>query len=99
MVWIIIQRKEMAGTQMHNVYDRKGQPPVPVLFNEKGQPIGKNASEFNNFIATLVKSHTPLGHADWRQVKVEKKIELMTTLRVRCSCCTLHVLYMYILLP
>jgi hypothetical protein len=48
---------------MHRVYDRKAQPPVLVPFNEKGQPDGVNASEFNNFIATHVKSHIPLGHA------------------------------------
>ncbi|CAM0911614.1 unnamed protein product [Alopecurus aequalis] len=78
------QQKKKNGwnrTQMHSVYDRKGQPPVPVPFNEKGQPNGNNASEFNNFIATHVKSHIPLAHADWRQVDAKKKNELMTTLR------------------
>ena len=39
------KRKGRNRTAMHNVYDRKGQPPVPVSFNEKGQPDGKNASE------------------------------------------------------
>jgi hypothetical protein len=75
---------------MHRVYDRKGQPPVPVPFNDKGQPDGVNASEFNNFIATHVKSHIPLGHADWRQVDVEKKNEIMTELRVCFGCCTIY---------
>uniref|UniRef100_A0ACD5VIC3 Uncharacterized protein n=1 Tax=Avena sativa TaxID=4498 RepID=A0ACD5VIC3_AVESA len=66
---------------MHNVYDRANKPPVPVSFNEKGQPDGDNASEFSNFIATLVKTHIPLGHEDWRLVDVEKKTALLATLR------------------
>ena len=79
------QNKKRNGrkrTRMHRVYDRTGQPPVLVSFNEKGQPDGKNASEFNNFIATHVKSHIPLGHADWRLVPVEKKNGLMIELKV-----------------
>jgi hypothetical protein len=65
---------------MHHVYDRKGQPPVPVSFNDKGQLDGDNSLEFNNFMATHGKSHISLGHADWRKVPVEKKNELLTTL-------------------
>ncbi|KAM0843415.1 hypothetical protein ACQ4PT_057719 [Festuca glaucescens] len=78
------QKKKKDGrkrTRMHTVYDRANQPPVPVSFNEKGQPNGDNASEFSNFIATLVKTHIPLGHEDWRLVPVEKKNALLTTLR------------------
>ncbi|KAM0822513.1 hypothetical protein ACQ4PT_071448 [Festuca glaucescens] len=78
------QKKKKDGrkrTRMHTVYDRGNQPPVPVSFNEKGQPNGDNASEFSNFIATLVKTHIPLGHEDWRLVPVEKKNALLTTLR------------------
>jgi len=51
-------------TKMHNVNDRLNQPPQRVHYNAKGQPDGNNASEFSNFIATLVKSHIPLGHDD-----------------------------------
>ncbi|XP_051184785.1 uncharacterized protein [Lolium perenne] len=78
------QKKKKDGrkrTRMHTVYNRGNQPPVPVSFNEKGQPNGDNASEFSNFIATLVKTHIPLGHEDWRLVPVEKKNALLTTLR------------------
>ena len=76
------ERKGRKRTKMHTVYDRANQPAVPVSFNEKGQPNGDNASEFSNFIATLVKTHIPLGHEDWRLVPVEKKNTLLTTLRV-----------------
>lgn len=78
------QKKTRNGrkrTRMLTVYDRGNKPPVPVSFNEKGQPDGDNASEFSNFIATLVKTHIPLGHEDWRLVDVEKKNVLLTTLR------------------
>jgi hypothetical protein len=75
-------RKGRKQTKMHCVYDRANKPPVPVSFNEKGQPNGDNASEFSNFIATLVKTHIPLGHEDWRLVDVKKKNLLLTTLRV-----------------
>ncbi|XP_051221851.2 uncharacterized protein [Lolium perenne] len=68
-------------TRMHHVYDRLNQPPQRVHYNAKGQPDGKNASEFSNFIATLVKSHIPIAHDDWRQVAVSWKLEFMKTLR------------------
>ncbi|KAM0888318.1 hypothetical protein ACQ4PT_028431 [Festuca glaucescens] len=68
-------------TKMHHVYDRLNQPPQRVHYNAKGQPDGKNASEFSNFIATLVKSHIPIAHDDWRQVAVSWKLEFMKTLR------------------
>lgn len=75
------EKKGRKRTKMHTVYDRANQPVVPVSFNEKGQPNGDNASEFSNFISTLVKTHIPLGHEDWRLVPVEKKNALLTTLR------------------
>ncbi|KAK1608732.1 hypothetical protein QYE76_032405 [Lolium multiflorum] len=78
------EEKQKGGrkrTRMHHVYDRLNQPPQRVHYNAKGQPDGKNASEFSNFIATLVKSHIPIAHDDWRQVAVSWKLEFMKTLR------------------
>lgn len=76
MSWIKKQRgRRGKRTRMHNVYDRLGTvPPIRVEYNGDGQPIGDNASEFSNFISTLVKSKISLGHNDWRKVDVEKKI-------------------------
>jgi len=68
-------------TKMHHVSDRLNQPPQRVHYNGKGQPDGNNASEFSNFIATLVKSHIPIGHDDWRQVDISWKLDFMKTLR------------------
>lgn len=69
-------------TRMHSVYDRLNMPPETVHYNAKGQPDGENASELSNFISTLVKSHIPIAHADWRQVNITWKTEFMKTLRV-----------------
>ena len=80
------KRNGRKRTKMHVVYDRADKPAVSVSFNEKGQPDGDNASEFSNFIATLVKTHITVGHEDWRLVDVGKKNELLTTLKV-CSRC------------
>lgn len=57
------QETEKSGrkrTRMHKVYDRANKPPIPVSFYERGQPDGDNASEFSNFISTIVKTHIPL---------------------------------------
>jgi hypothetical protein len=89
-------RKGRKRTRMHTVYDRGNKPPVPVSFNEKGQPDGDNASEFSNFIATLVKTHMPLKHEDWRLVDVKKKNELLSTLRVWFSCCSVYFASLYV---
>jgi len=59
---------------MHNVYDGLGTvPPICVEYNGDGQPIGENASEFSNFISTLVKSKISLRHTDCRKVELSKK--------------------------
>jgi len=79
------QETETSGrkrTRMHKVYDRAKKPPVPVSFNERGQPYGDKASEFSNFISTIVKTHIPLRHEDWRLVDVAKKSGLLTILKV-----------------
>ncbi|XP_010233183.1 uncharacterized protein LOC100826644 [Brachypodium distachyon] len=68
-------------TRMHSVYDRKGQPPVPVEYNAKGQPVCENALEFSNFLCTVVKRDIPVKYKDWREVNVTMKTGLMTTLR------------------
>ena len=84
MSWIKKQRgRRGKRTRMHNVYDRLGTiPPIRVEYNGDGQPIGENASEFSNFISTLVKSKISLGHNDWRKVDVEQKNHLWKTLKV-----------------
>uniref|UniRef100_A0A453QQ43 Uncharacterized protein n=1 Tax=Aegilops tauschii subsp. strangulata TaxID=200361 RepID=A0A453QQ43_AEGTS len=79
-------KKGKKRTRMHNVYDRLGTvPPIRVQYNEDGQPVGDNASEFSNFISTLVKCKISLRHTDWRKVEVEQKIQLWTTLKVMGS--------------
>lgn len=72
---------------MHSVYDRLGTvPPIRVEYNEDGQPVGDNASEFSDFIFTLVKSKIYLRHTDWRKVEVEQKNSIVDNLKDVLCC-------------
>uniref|UniRef100_A0ACD5W6G2 Uncharacterized protein n=1 Tax=Avena sativa TaxID=4498 RepID=A0ACD5W6G2_AVESA len=47
---------------------------IKIALNEHGQPIGPDATEFANFIGTLVRKHIPPKTIDWRDVDEEKKL-------------------------
>ena len=57
-------------------------PKIKVPLNELGQPIGPDATEFANFIGTLVRKHIPPKTCDWRDVDEEKKLLVWDHLRV-----------------
>ncbi|KAM0927247.1 hypothetical protein ACQ4PT_003309 [Festuca glaucescens] len=61
-------------TKKANVYARMNKPKIKIPFNEHGQPIGPDATEFANFIGTLVRKHIPPKTIDWRDVDEEKKL-------------------------
>lgn len=69
-------------TQKADVYARLNQPKSHIRLNDLGQPIGSNATEFANFIGTLVRKHIPPGELDWRDVDKEKKLLVWKTLKV-----------------
>ena len=69
-------------TQKADVYARLNQPKIHIPLNELGQPIGPKATEFANFIGTLVRKHIPLGQLDWRDVEEEKKLLVWKNLKV-----------------
>ncbi|KAM0898137.1 hypothetical protein ACQ4PT_022102 [Festuca glaucescens] len=61
-------------TKKANIYARMNKPKIKIPFNEYGQPIGPDATEFANFIGTLVRKHIPPKAIDWRDVDEEKKL-------------------------
>ncbi|KAM0830534.1 hypothetical protein ACQ4PT_066145 [Festuca glaucescens] len=61
-------------TKKANIYARMNKPKIKIPFNEHGQPIGLDATEFANFIGTLVRKHIPPKTIDWRDVDEEKKL-------------------------
>ena len=80
-------------TRKADVYARLNQPKIHIPLNEHGQPIGPKATEFANFIGTLVRKHIPPGQLDWRDVEEEKKLLVWKNLKVShyichltCSC-------------
>jgi hypothetical protein len=66
-------------------------PKIKIPFNEYGQPIGPDATEFANFIGTLVRKHIPPKTIDWRDVDEEKKLlvwdhlQVLHNLQLMCS--------------
>nr|XP_051206869.1 uncharacterized protein LOC127321956 isoform X2 [Lolium perenne] len=61
-------------TKKANIYARMNKPKIKIPFNVYGQPIGPDATEFANFIGTLVRKHIPPKTIDWRDVDEEKKL-------------------------
>ena len=62
-------------TRKANIYAR-----LPL--NGNGQPVGPDATEFANFIGTLVRKHISPAELDWRDVDVDKKLLVWETLKV-----------------
>ena len=69
-------------TQKADIYARLDQPKIHIPFNQLGQPIGAKATEFANFIGTLVRKHIPPAELDWRDVDEAKKLLVWKTLQV-----------------
>ncbi|KAM0836034.1 hypothetical protein ACQ4PT_062578 [Festuca glaucescens] len=61
-------------TKKANIYARMNKMKIKIPFNEHGQPIGPDATEFANFIGTLVRKHIPPKTIDWIDVDEEKKL-------------------------
>ena len=55
---------------------------IHIPLNVHGQPIGPDATEFTNFIGTLVRKHIPPAEQDWRDVAEDKKLLVWDTLKV-----------------
>uniref|UniRef100_A0A8R7P824 Transposase, Ptta/En/Spm, plant n=1 Tax=Triticum urartu TaxID=4572 RepID=A0A8R7P824_TRIUA len=68
-------------TRKANIYARLNQPKIHIPLNGDGQPVGPDATEFANFIGTLVRNHIPPAELDWRDVDVEKKLLVWETLK------------------
>ncbi|XP_014753358.1 uncharacterized protein LOC100825363 [Brachypodium distachyon] len=64
-------------TQKLNIYSRQPKPKIKIPFNELGQPFGADATEFANFIGTLVRKHISLAKLDWRDVELEAQKSLV----------------------
>ena len=77
------KRNGRGCTKKHNIWSRRDTPPIQLELNEYGQPIGENAKELANFIATIVKSKDiSLAHKDWRLVDPAQKLKLWKDLKV-----------------
>ena len=68
-------------TRKANIYARLNQPKIHIPLNGDGQHVGPDATEFANFIGTLVRKHIPPAELDWRDVDVEKKLIVWETLK------------------
>ena len=81
-------------TRKANIYARLNQPKIHIPLNGDGQPVGPDATEFANFIGTLVRKHIPPAELHWRDVDVEKKLLVWETLKVEMSIIyNLHTLF------
>ena len=81
-------------TRKANIYARLNQPKIHIPLNGNGQPVGPDATEFANFIGTLVRKHIPPAELDLRDVDVEKKLLVWETLKVEMSIIyNLHTLF------
>lgn len=77
------KRNGRGCTKKHNIWSRGDTPPIQLELNEYGQPVGENAKELANFIATIVKSKDiSLAHKDWRLVDPAQKLKLWKDLKV-----------------
>lgn len=47
---------------------RKRNGPIPVEFNERGQPIGKHVANFSSFIGTSARELIPITAGTWKDV-------------------------------
>ncbi|XP_048538097.1 uncharacterized protein LOC125516843 [Triticum urartu] len=68
-------------TRKANIYARLNQPKIHIPLNGNGQPVGPDATEFANFIGTLVRKHISPAELDWRDVDVDKKLLVWETLK------------------
>ncbi|XP_010239914.1 uncharacterized protein LOC104585337 [Brachypodium distachyon] len=64
-------------TQKLNIYSRQTKSKIKIPFNELGQPYGADATEFANFIGTLVRKHISPAKLDWRDVELEAQKSLV----------------------
>lgn len=80
-----IVEKEKGGrniTKKANIYERMNKPKIQIPLNKHGQPIGPDATEFANFIGTLVRKHIPPKKIDWRDLDEEKKLLVWDNLQL-----------------
>ncbi|XP_040378258.1 uncharacterized protein LOC102718885 isoform X4 [Oryza brachyantha] len=71
-------------TKKYNIHKRGADERlIQLVINEHGQPVGENAKELSNFIATLVKSKNfSFAHKDWRLVHPSQKLKLWRDLKL-----------------
>ncbi|KAJ1690120.1 hypothetical protein LUZ63_014275 [Rhynchospora breviuscula] len=56
------------------------QVPLEFTFNEKGQPSGENAIEFNRFLAQKTRDMVKISYKTWPSVPKELKLDLYNTI-------------------
>ncbi|KAJ1699793.1 hypothetical protein LUZ63_008305 [Rhynchospora breviuscula] len=54
--------------------------PLEITFNEKGQPSGDNAIEFNRFLAQKTRDMVKINYKTWPSVPKELKLDLYNTI-------------------
>ncbi|CAN1756817.1 hypothetical protein LINPERHAP1_LOCUS6269 [Linum perenne] len=72
-------RKRTRGTTMcKNIWGLQDGERIPILINQYGQPIGKNASRLGYFLGVLARKATyaPLQYEDWRLMPETHKTEM-----------------------
>jgi len=70
-------------TRMESIWARQNKPKLKVEINDIGQPCGKSATRFANFIGTQVRTKGfPVGYDDWRKIPLHLKLALWTEAKV-----------------
>lgn len=70
---------------MHRIVRRKIMGiKLPVSFNAKGEPFGKEASEMQSYIGVLARTKAPIWHESWKHVSKETKNKIWECLQVNC---------------
>ena len=55
---------------------------IEVIFNEYGQPVGRNSNRLSSFIGCLVRQMVPLTLDSWHRMKSELRERLWTYVKV-----------------
>ena len=73
---------------MKSIWGRQNKPKLKLEINEDGQPCGKSATRFANFVGTQIRTKGfPVEFDDWRKVDLSKKLALWTEAKVILGCC------------
>ena len=89
------KRKGRGITKKETIFSRKpDMPKIPIILNDRGQPVGKNSRELSSVIGCEVRRRLSLAYLDWRLIDAKKKYELWIDIKV-VHICILHLIQYY----